>query len=230
MNQEFKTLHDQSAKYGETNDCSVKMIALVLGTSYENAWNLARKWGREPRKGMNTIGTVIPKLREMGLNIWECASPARTIKTFERCCRSGKFIIRTSGHVLYNENGKTYDWTEGRQHRIENVFRVEGTAAGHPDFNPECTELEHDFQSRKILASPLRTRKTQYCWKLVYVGTGEVVARYKRRPEKIANALKQGRLSLRSRPDAALRLEQMRAPWDHRPAEVVEDGRFHKVA
>ena len=204
----FKTLQERSNHWKEKNDCTVKMTALVLQTSYENAWNITNKLGRKARKGLQSEIAIFPKFREMGLELTEIVTEAKTIKTLERLRIRGKYIIITRRHVLYHENGKTYDWTEGRQHRIIRIYKVTGTPIGT---DPDCDTLQLDYVSNVTLATKTRTRKTGYCWKLIRTDTGATVELYKRKPTKIAESVTWGLLRLKSAPSVGLELHSIAA-------------------
>jgi len=210
MRNTFDSLQERSNLHREHNDCTVKMTALVLDTSYEDAWNITKSWGRKARKGMRTAIDILPKMREMGLRITEVRTSAKTVTSFEKLGRLGSYIIMTNSHVLFHRNGKTYDWTEGRRHRIVSIFLVDGTLDdGHID--TECNTLDHDYHSRVELCKPVRKRKSAgITWKLVRMDTGATVASYKRKPTaKIAGILR-GSLRLVSDPSVDLEIQQIK--------------------
>ena len=38
--------------------------------------------------------------------------------------KSYKYLVRVRGHVLAVRNNEVLDWTEGRRHRIQEVYKV----------------------------------------------------------------------------------------------------------
>lgn len=51
----YKRLSEESKEFNETNDCTVKAIAVATGVSYERAHNALSMYGRKNRKGANDI-------------------------------------------------------------------------------------------------------------------------------------------------------------------------------
>ena len=204
----FNKLKERSTFHREDKDCTVKMMALVMGTSYEDAWNITAKLGRKPRKGMASVSLLFPHLEAAGLTLIETSVHAKTIKTLDRSYHAGRYIVQTSGHILFHKDGKTYDWTQGRQHRIKRIWRVSGDVDATM-INPACDTLELDYYSRTKLASKARTRSSNYCWKLINVDSGETLAQYKRKPTKvIENVYCGGRVG--SDPKAQLAVRSIR--------------------
>lgn len=59
---EFTKLQEESRKFGERNDCTVKAFAIVTGMSYEASRREMARVGRKTRKGLvtnNQISTTI---------------------------------------------------------------------------------------------------------------------------------------------------------------------------
>lgn len=52
----------------------------------------------------------------------------RTVKSAARILTKGKYFVKVRRHALALVNGKVQDWTEGRQHRIIQVWKVKGSA------------------------------------------------------------------------------------------------------
>ena len=182
MSDRFQILKERSNEHREDNDCTVKCLALMLGTSYEDAWNRCKAWGRKEREGFNLM-KHFPELEENGLTVTTQHRPAKTVKTFQRLGLRGRYAVHTTSHILYYEDGVVHDWSDSRQLRILAVFKIEGTV-DRSTINPECSELNHDYHSRVALARAKRTRKTGYLWKMIRLDTGETIKKYKRRPNK----------------------------------------------
>ena len=50
---------------------------------------------------------------------------AATMVTLARELTEGTYLVSTDGHVACLKNGEVHDWTKGRRHRIEAVYKVE---------------------------------------------------------------------------------------------------------
>lgn len=50
---------------------------------------------------------------------------AATVKTLAKELTEGTYLVGTSGHVACLKDGEIHDWTAGRRHRIEDVYKVE---------------------------------------------------------------------------------------------------------
>jgi len=215
----FEKLHERSKFHGEHKDCTVKMTAQVLRTSYEDAWNLLKSLGRPTRKGFYP-DNIIRKLKGMGLRIeWKSFNGIKSIKAFERMRLKGRYIIVTSNHTLYHEDGTTHDWSAGRQHHVTDIYEVNGEA--HADLiNPECDTLRLTPSDVRVLSKPVRKRSSSFCWEIVHAIDGTVVSRFKRKPTSKIKALLAGRLY--SLADRSARL-QIRSTNGSRV--VYNDGR-----
>ena len=149
---DFASLLKISQSYGEKGACTVIMTAIVLDTTYEDAWNLTNKAGRPPRKGMyhkdmfktfearGVVPSVIYNRGKTYINgklkfttpvVCDDHSRLRYVKVVNDLTtylpRQGTFIVVTKAHVLTVVNGKVQDWTEGRLHRVLTIYKVTGT-------------------------------------------------------------------------------------------------------
>ena len=170
MTDRFSKLSNETARMGETNDCSVKAVAVVTGLSYAEAHALCRQFGRRNRKGMfpiqyhaaiKSLGFTIEKLIAGNANgstshrLMKC----KTIVTLGRNLpKRGVFLVRVRGHVLAARAGKIHDWTEGRRHRIEAIYRVSRPADAGP--LPQVTPTPAP-ESVPNVPRPRRTRRTR---------------------------------------------------------------------
>ena len=121
---EFQKMMKVSKKRNETKDCAVKAVAAVSNLSYDYIHQVFQECGRKHRKG--TPFRITREVLKI-LNIW--ADPhqfkAKTITALGReLPAKGRFLVRTSGHILAAVDGKVIDWTEGRRHRIQQVYKV----------------------------------------------------------------------------------------------------------
>tara|TARA_R110000822_G_scaffold110654_4_gene240923 strand:- start:5196 stop:5810 length:615 start_codon:yes stop_codon:yes gene_type:complete len=173
----FSLMNEKSKLYGEINDCTVKAAAVVMATTYEDAHNMCMKAGRKFGKGMVTYQDLIPAIKQRGFRVTEISTSAKTIRTLGRVLpRSGQFLIRVRGHVAGVSDGRVNDWSEGRCHRILNVWRVEEV---NPVRYTDATVSTTMMQRRK---KPV-TRKARINYELYDTRTGRVVKKYSRRPK-----------------------------------------------
>lgn len=200
---EFDKLDSASSSYRESGDCVVKAIALCLGTSYEDAHNLAAEYGRKPHKGL-TKEKYISAMESRGAKFQNLFTRKRITKNGRRAygeaiildnrCRNivtcndlwrlpqeGTFLIRSSGHVSIYQNGIHKDWSADKKNRIIDIYFVD---------NSNVTKNE-SAQIKSYIPKK-RTRQTSYCWKLIRLDTGETLRRFKRKPTSQIRAIRMG--------------------------------------
>lgn len=131
----------ESTALNETNDCTVRALAAASGASYREAHAALAKHGRPHRKGPKAAWAQnngrrfidCPALRKAALELgcsWKVLEPtdysAKTMTTAPRDRRlaNGRFICMVSGHVAAVVDGEVIDWTDGRRHRIKEVYQV----------------------------------------------------------------------------------------------------------
>ena len=171
----FNRLKKSTAKYGETRDCTVVATAIVLRTTYEDAHNLCESNGRQRRKGLGTI-PIIMGVKSRGYRVEpvnEYLVP-KTIKGFCKANMSGTYLIFVRGHVLAAKNGKVHDWSDGRCHRIQAMYKVIND--GEPIRYPDAT-VRVDYRPER------KKRTSKVSWKLIDTRTGVTVRTYRRAPK-----------------------------------------------
>lgn len=201
---DFSSLNDKASLYGESGDCVVKAIALALGTSYEDAYNLAAENGRKPHGGL-AKEKYFPAIESRGAKIRCLFERHRIIKSngrrgydspivhdfrcrgivtvsdLDRLPNKGTFWVRTSGHALIYQDGKVKDWSKDRSLRVVGIYEIDNSDVEiYPD-----SEIQ-------VFIPKKRTRKTSYCWKLIRLDTGETLRRYKRKPTSQIRAIRNG--------------------------------------
>ena len=136
----FKKMSKSSNKWGETNDCSVKAVAIATGVNYETAHGKCALRGRSYRKGLSAgaighavrdLGFVVDKVEskhKMSPTLWrQKYSSSMTIGAMQRAGiipKRGVYLVFTRSHVLCVRAGQIHDWTDGRRHRITSVYHV----------------------------------------------------------------------------------------------------------
>jgi len=120
-----KTMKD-SKSLGETKDCAVKAVAIVTNTPYKVVHQMMAKNGRRPRQGTPMIVTMAV-LKQLGVYVEKADDQfrARTINQLKYDLpKKGRYLVRTSRHILACVDGKICDWTEGRRHRPKEFYQI----------------------------------------------------------------------------------------------------------
>jgi hypothetical protein len=113
----------------ETNDCSVFAIAIACRLTYKKAHEVMSMFGRRNRKGVDTF-TILRAAQYLGFdlapvkNLKQKTGSAYTPKSIGKKLKTGYHLAFVHGHVLGVVNGTVYDWTDGRQHRIKEAYKV----------------------------------------------------------------------------------------------------------
>ena len=113
----------------ETNDCSVMAIAITCRLSYKASHELMAKFGRKNRRGANTF-SILSAAKSLGFEITAVNNLVQgngcgyTVNTIGEKCKAGYYLAFVNGHVLGVVNGDVYDWSQGRRHRIKEVYKV----------------------------------------------------------------------------------------------------------
>lgn len=117
----------QSEKFGEHNDCTVKALALTTKLSYEEAHEALKREGRKEGKGAYSYQWKAA-FKNSGYDLVRVidftAKTVMGIPKDKKFKKSYKYLVRVRGHVLAVRNNEVLDWTEGRRHRIQEVYKV----------------------------------------------------------------------------------------------------------
>lgn len=128
----FKIYDACSQGFGEKNDCTVKCLAIATGLLYNDAHRELEKAGRR-RGRCFSIQKTIETICQFGYKVSDVTNYAhvsqiKTVRTLERNLpQKGTFIITVSKgrHILAAKDGRVHDWTVGRCHRIERIWKVD---------------------------------------------------------------------------------------------------------
>ena len=114
-----------SDQVGETNDCSVKAVSILCDVPYHVAHRALRKQGRANRRGVNEF-SIRFAIQSLGFEIETITHNAKTMTTINRdpLVQKGYYGVLVRGHIASVVNGKVEDWTNGRRHKIQKVFKV----------------------------------------------------------------------------------------------------------
>ncbi len=137
----YLLMQNSAGLSGETNDCTVKALALATGIPYEEAHTDLARRGRKRGKGTNFFD-VTEAIKARGFEIAR-VSPESFIRRypkshqilqnitthhperFSRVWRDGHtYLASVGGHCLTIVNGVTHDWTRGRSRRIRLIYRI----------------------------------------------------------------------------------------------------------
>ena len=134
MTKRFQQLCKRSNHWRETNDCTVKALAIVTGWTYERAHGELALRGRNHGKG-TSMSNIWAALNQNGFTAERLPDHhpmmKENIKTIGALTREGVipsrgvFIVETSRHVLGIRAGQVHDWTDGRRHRIGTTSECE---------------------------------------------------------------------------------------------------------
>lgn len=126
----FKEAREASNSIRENKDCAVVAVSVVGRMSYFDAHALLKSFGRRNRKGTRFHSQTKPALESAGYEVTpvkrnrqpngSCYTP----KTIGDKLKKGYFLCRCKGHIFAVVNGKVEDWTDGRKHRITEIWQV----------------------------------------------------------------------------------------------------------
>jgi hypothetical protein len=125
----FDKAHKLSQQANEYNDCTVKAIAITCDVPYKVAHKALANEGRKSRCG-SYWSQQVRAINSLGYALETVGHTAKTINQVksDRVVQNGYFLAYVRGHVAAVVNGKVEDWTDGRRHRIQKVFKVTPTA------------------------------------------------------------------------------------------------------
>lgn len=111
--------------YRDDNMCTVIALAAATGIAYGKAFNVYKRLGR--RTGRGTYKTVQEvALSQLGYRLE--LVPYHGCKTIGKAAsmlpKTGAFWVYIKGHVACVNNGKMFDWSENRKHRVQAIYRV----------------------------------------------------------------------------------------------------------
>jgi hypothetical protein len=125
----YKLMCKSSAGYKETNDCSVKALAIAGRVSYAKAHAVTKSLGRKHRKGM-PMWRIIEAMKMIGCSVEHIKKPKKkdgsgyTMMTIGKGFPRGYYIVEVRGHVAAMINGDIMDWSDGRKHRVTDIYKL----------------------------------------------------------------------------------------------------------
>jgi len=130
MSNDFNTLLADARKHGDNRCCAVIAVAVAADVTFKTAQNWLAEQGRRKRRGTPRAYTH-NALKDHGFTLRRLErleKRCRTVRTLEReIGKNRTLLVHTSRHVLAVKGGKVHDWTQGRLHRIQEIYLVEKT-------------------------------------------------------------------------------------------------------
>jgi len=125
----FDKAHNLSQQANEYNDCTVKAIAITCDVPYKVAHKALANEGRRNRCGSYRHQQV-NAIKALGYDLEPVEVTAKTMTKIksDAAVSAGYFLAYVRGHVAAVVNGKVEDWTDGRRHRIQKVYKITPTA------------------------------------------------------------------------------------------------------
>lgn len=138
---EYLEMKESAREMNETNDCSVRAIAVVCDLEYKEAVALCEKHGRKARRGMLDY-QIFNALKEVGKTYKRIPSehfigqyPGAHVnlsnvtthhpERFPKVWKDGKkYLLLTRGHILAVVDGVNHDWTKGKAVRVTSIYEI----------------------------------------------------------------------------------------------------------
>lgn len=141
----FNMLNSEAYARNETNDCSVKAIALACNVSYSTAKEVLAKFGRKDRRGAYTHD-ILAAARALGFTVTPVdikaivntyPEPHRSVlkgitthhpRRFNKVWPKGNYLMFVPRHVAAVVDGQLHDWTINQAKRCTFLYKVEKVA------------------------------------------------------------------------------------------------------
>lgn len=131
----YQELASKMRADGDAGACTVIATAIVCGCSWRTAERINAEYGRQKRQGTFFNGTTLMhnvlarlgKVAQPEYNVrTNPGTPRFTLKTVARRYPKGRYLVFVHGHVLALRNGVIDDFSDGRQHKVLSVYKIEG--------------------------------------------------------------------------------------------------------
>ena len=129
----------------DKNCCTVVASSIAFNVPFDEMQNYFFQHGRKRNKGYHMY-KIVPEIAkdyvykadrfnkvpngyynsDTGEKILE-NTPSLTVKNCIKYLTKGTFILGVRGHVLAVKDGKVEDWTRGRKHRVQYIYRITKT-------------------------------------------------------------------------------------------------------
>lgn len=118
-----QTCNQGATMLNETNDCTVRAIAVATQLPYATVHAELKRRGRKDRRGAHA-GIYLGALRHFGFDNHPRTFIPCTPRTIAEQFPKGTFLILVHRHILCMVDGVIHDWAKGRKHRITDVQQV----------------------------------------------------------------------------------------------------------
>ena len=122
---DYQTVSKESFNHRETNDCTVKALAICCDIAYPEALSIMAVNGRRKGRGM-FIGQWERGFKQAGFKL--VRDPEVTAKTtltvVSQLNPNRTYVVVSTRHVSAVVNGKMEDWATGRLKRVRAVYEV----------------------------------------------------------------------------------------------------------
>ena len=125
----YESIQNSGAANNDRGCCSVIACAIAANVSFDKAQKAMARAGRklnhgvsvmQIKRGMEFLG------KNMKLDIPSIEKvQGKTINQATRLLGEGTFMVIVRGHVACVKNGVCEDWTAGRRHKVQTVYKVE---------------------------------------------------------------------------------------------------------
>ena len=133
----YKKVDKVSHSLNESNDCSIKALAIVTQQPYGIVHTMLSRLGRKSRRGTLTA-EAIATIHNLGFKVVKVRSPQYvnkhsktghsqyTTKTLHKCVgvQTGRWFGMTSTHSFAFVNGKVHDWSDDRKFRVVVMWKI----------------------------------------------------------------------------------------------------------
>lgn len=130
------SIKDASNAKSESNDCTVRAIAVSTGLDYDTVHAACRARGRRPRCGL-VPAIWLSVIKDVGFLYADVTSQfsgktARSIEP-ELKRKGGRYIVKVSRHAIGFDGTQFIDWAQGRLNRVQRVYAIlaVGEVANH---------------------------------------------------------------------------------------------------
>jgi len=107
----------------DSNACGVIAIAIATNKTFGEVHAIFKRMGRQDRQGVTTW-QMRKVLHVLGFEVEELEKWKGKTCTTLTLPRKDSYIALTSGHALAVKFGLIKDWTDGRRHRIQQVWKI----------------------------------------------------------------------------------------------------------
>jgi hypothetical protein len=118
-----KTIMAEKDQLNDTNACGLIAIAIATNKTFGEVHAIFKRLGRRNKQGVTTW-QMKKVLNILGFEIEELDKWKGKTCTTLTLPRKDNYIALTASHALAVKFGLIKDWTDGRRHRIQQVWKV----------------------------------------------------------------------------------------------------------